>query len=376
MKKRKLFFVFLFMCFSILLPQTKVLATENDETEFITITYICNDITKTETIHPGETLDLWIPEEVDGVTLAYWITNPGVAIEDRNIVTSETVFYEDTTLYPVWKPPVIEVEEEKHPVLDEESIKNLYPPVEEPTEYYVRFVLEDGSYYCTIAVDKNTAIEFFPIEPEKDGYVFVGWYTEKNKGIEVNQKNIITSDMTLYAHWEKVPKGHYLIKFNKNYGTEDLIICELVSKKLDYFPNATRKGYKFKGWYTAKKGGKKIKFGKKAKANMTVYAHWTKVTVKKASIKSLSMEKNKLTVNYKKVSSAQGYQVQVSTSKKFKKKATISKVYKKNQTFTRTVSKLKPNKIYYVRVRAYKKDSTNAKVYGKWSKVKKIRVQS
>ncbi len=107
---------------------------------------------------------------------------------------------------------------------------------------------------------------------------------------------------------------------------------------------------------------------------MTVYAHWSKVTVKKASIKSLSTEKNKLIVNYKRVSSAQGYQIQVSTSKKFKKKATISKTYKKNKTFTRTIRKLKKNKLYYVRVRAYKKDSTNANVYGKWSKVKRIRI--
>lgn len=167
MGKRKLLFILLFMCFSVLLPQTKVVATENDEPEFITITYICNDIIKTETIHPGETLDLWIPEAEGGVTFAYWITNPGVAIEDRNIVTSETVFYEDTTLYPVWEPPVIEIEEEKHPVLDEDAVKNLYPPVEEPTEYYVRFELEDGTHYCTIAVDKNTSIEFFPAEPEK-----------------------------------------------------------------------------------------------------------------------------------------------------------------------------------------------------------------
>lgn len=85
MGKRKLLFILLFMCFFVLLPQTKVVATENDEPEFITITYICNDITKTETIHPGETLDLWIPEAEGGVTFAYWITNPGVAIEDRNI---------------------------------------------------------------------------------------------------------------------------------------------------------------------------------------------------------------------------------------------------------------------------------------------------
>lgn len=205
MGKRKLLFILLFMCFSVLLPQTKVVATENDEPEFITITYICNGITKTETIHPGGTLDLWIPEAEGGVTFAYWITNPGAAIEDRNIVTSETVFYEDTTLYPVWEPPVIEIEEEKHPVLDEDAIKNLYPPVEEPTEYYVTFDgCNDDGYLWTMAVDKNTAIDSFPSEPYKDGYIFKGWYTEKEGGTEVTTKMVVTSDMTLYAHWEGI----------------------------------------------------------------------------------------------------------------------------------------------------------------------------
>lgn len=100
-------------------------------------------------------------------------------------------------------------------MLDEDAIKNLYPPVEEPTEYYVRFELEDGTHYCTIAVDKNTSIEFFPAEPEKDGYVFIGWYTEKNNGVEINQTNIITSDMTLYAHWEKIKRDIMLLHLTK-----------------------------------------------------------------------------------------------------------------------------------------------------------------
>ena len=36
--------------------------------------------------------------------------------------------------------------------------------------------------------------------------------------------------------------------------------------------------------------------------------------------------------------------------------------------------KLKKGKTYYVRVRAYKKDSTGRKVYGKYSTVKKIKI--
>ena len=36
--------------------------------------------------------------------------------------------------------------------------------------------------------------------------------------------------------------------------------------------------------------------------------------------------------------------------------------------------KLKKGKTYYVRVRAYKKDSTGRKVYGKYSKVMKVKI--
>jgi hypothetical protein len=39
-----------------------------------------------------------------------------------------------------------------------------------------------------------------------------------------------------------------------------------------------------------------------------------------------------------------------------------------------TVAKLKKGKTYYVRVRAYKVDSTGAKVYGKWSSVKHVKI--
>lgn len=373
MKKAQRIVTILFACMLLFVSQIKVSATESDEIKKITITYVCDAETKSVTINAGETLDLWIPEGKDGITFAYWITNPEAEIEDRNIVTNETVFYENTVLYPVWNDPLEEIDEDEHPVLSPEDAKNLYPPEKERTEYFVWFEV-DGEKVCTIAVEKNTSIVFFPIEPEKDGYFFLGWYTEKEGGTRVTQKTIIESDMTVYAQWEKIKDGYYLTKFDKNYGTEDLIVAKMVSKKLDYLPEAFRSGYEFLGWYTEKESGRKVKLGEKLKSNMTLYAHWKKVTVKKATIKSLSSNGSTLTVRYKKVKAVDGYEVQVSLSRKFKAKKTISRVYKNNKVFTRKISKLKANKKYYVRLRAYKLDSTDARVYGKWSKVKKIKI--
>lgn len=60
-------------------------------------------------------------------------------------------------------------------------------------------------------------------------------------------------------------------------------------------PTASRVGYNFAGWYTAKKGGKKVDSKTKVnqKGRLTVYAHWTlKTSVKKADIKIKSCTYN------------------------------------------------------------------------------------
>ena len=96
-----------------------------------------------------------------------------------------------------------------------------------------------------------------------------------------------------------------------------------------------------------------------------------KVTVKKVAIKKATKKKSakKASIELKKVNGAAGYQVKVSTSKKFDKKTTVTVNAKSVKV---TVKKLKANKTYYVKARAYKKVS-GSKIYGKWSKVVKVK---
>ena len=134
----------------------------------------------------------------------------------------------------------------------------------------------------------------------------------------------------------------------------------------------SRKGYAFAGWYTDAKFKKKItSISNSAKSDCILYAKWTKVKVAKASLTSAKNSKSKqILLKYKKVSGAKGYEISYSTDKKFKKAVT-----KKNTAKTSyTISKLKKGKIYYVRIRAYKMDSTGKKVYGKYSSVKKVKI--
>ena len=98
-------------------------------------------------------------------------------------------------------------------------------------------------------------------------------------------------------------------------------------------------------------------------------------TVKKPAKVKITKAKNvktkKLTVKWKKVSKAKGYQIQIATNKKFtkgKKTKTLSKT-------TYSFKKLKKNKYYYVRIRAYVYDSNHKKVYGSWSTAKKVKIK-
>lgn len=83
-----------------------------------------------------------------------------------------------------------------------------------------------------------------------------------------------------------------------------------------------------------------------------------------------STKKRKITFKWKKTTGT-GYQYQWSTSKNFKKNY-LTKTTKKTNV---TISTSKSRKTYYVRVRAYKTHSNGKKYYGKWSKVKKVKVK-
>ena len=87
----------------------------------------------------------------------------------------------------------------------------------------------------------------------------------------------------------------------------------------------------------------------------------------------ISLAKNKKTrsiaLKFKKVKNAAGYQYCYSTSKKFKNSR--SKTTKK---LTVSIKKLKKKKTYYVRVRAYSMVN-NKKKYGRWSKVKSVKIK-
>lgn len=98
-----------------------------------------------------------------------------------------------------------------------------------------------------------------------------------------------------------------------------------------------------------------------------------KINPKGTSLSSVKAKKKGFTVKWKKQSTqTTGYQIQYSTSSKFKSAKTVT--VSKNKTTSKTVSKLKAKKKYYVRIRTYKKVGSK-KYYSSWSKAKTVKTK-
>ena len=125
-----------------------------------------------------------------------------------------------------------------------------------------------------------------------------------------------------------------------------------------------RDGYLFAGWYADAGFRSKVE-SITQKRECRLYAKWQKIAL---SAPKLTSMKNPLgptmTVDYSKVPGAAGYEISVSPNTGFSKSST-----KRWETAAggKTLTGLKKNTVYYVRIRAYRWDSAGRKVYGTYS---------
>lgn len=163
------------------------------------------------------------------------------------------------------------------------------------------------------------------------------------------------------------------VYFDANGGSVDTDHKSLMSEELyGPLPTPVRSGYRFNGWFTAPNGGTQIlpTTVVTAKTDTTLYASWSRVNVSKPSKPSAKNGKAKqIKLKLKRTKNAEGYQIQYAKKKNMK-----SARIKNTKKLTTTINKLSRGKVYYIRVRAYRTDSTGAKVYGPWSSKMKVRV--
>lgn len=113
-----------------------------------------------------------------------------------------------------------------------------------------------------------------PADPKKDGYRFVGWYSNESLSEESAYvfTTQVTTDITLYAKWVKV----YRVTFESNGGTQ--MTSQLVAEGDSVVePDQPEKeGYDFKGWYSNAEltDESKYTFSEKVNSDITLYAKW------------------------------------------------------------------------------------------------------
>ena len=196
------------------------------------------------------------------------------------------------------------------------------------------------------------------------------------KPFTISKKTTIKAIAVKDTYWNsdqtsKTVDGRvYTVNFKSNGGSSVSKQYVQYNKVIKKPSNPKRSKYTFAGWYTDSKLTKAWDFNTKIKSGKTLYAKWKKISLKQAVISKVqNVSGKKIKVTVKKVSGADGYQIQYSTKSNMKSAKTVT-----SSKTTTTISKLSKGKKYYVRVKAYKKDSTGKKVAGKWSKVKNLKV--
>ncbi len=202
----------------------------------------------------------------DGYDFAGWYTQ----VEGGTQVKAETTVTETTnhTLYAHWT-------------------KKQTPGPDPVNEVTVTLNANGGTVSeSSIKVTSGQAYGALP-QASRDGYDFAGWYTQVEGGTQVKAETTVTetTNHTLYAHWTKKqdPGSESaneitvtLSSNGGNIGTKNIKVK--TGQPYGTLPEPARKGYTFKGWYTAVEGGTQVtpETTVTESTDHTLYARWEK----------------------------------------------------------------------------------------------------
>ncbi|QMS85129.1 InlB B-repeat-containing protein [Candidatus Xianfuyuplasma coldseepsis] len=115
------------------------------------------------------------------------------------------------------------------------------------TEYVtVSYVSNGGTTISAITIEKGDPIN--PPTPEKDGYVFSGWYQDASFTTAFQSTMMITSDLILYAKWTEVTEDSVIITFESEYGDTPVQLIGLPGDPLTLPSGLSDLFYDFLGW--------------------------------------------------------------------------------------------------------------------------------
>ncbi|MCH5256869.1 MAG: InlB B-repeat-containing protein [Lachnospiraceae bacterium] len=119
----------------------------------------------------------------------------------------------------------------------------------------------------------------------RKGYILEGFYSNPSCTNKISFPYKVTGDATLYAKWEEDDVITYKLMFDSN-GGPAVATAEMPAGKVYYITQrpGARSGYAFAGWFTAAQGGNLVDKIENPTEDVTVYAHWNKLSEEKLSL--------------------------------------------------------------------------------------------
>jgi uncharacterized repeat protein (TIGR02543 family) len=132
-------------------------------------------------------------------------------------------------------------------------------------------------------IEPATTVAALPAEPTKAGSIFTGWNTKADgSGAVFTARTPVTANITVYAQWEAIPEGSFVVTFDKNGGDTDAYPRTAFggAEGVGTFPvPPTKAGYIFSAWNTSADGtGTVFTVKTPVTEAITVYAKWNQAT--------------------------------------------------------------------------------------------------
>ncbi len=187
-------------------------------------------------------------------------------------------------------------------------------------EYEVKFDSNSGSAVQSIVVINGKTIEK-PTDPTRDGYTFIGWYTdEKFMTPFMFGTQPVTADTVLYAQWGQKVFGQdeFSVKFDAgdHEGAVEIASKQTVGGKLYGLETPIREGYEFKGWWYSQTGKAdeltaRVTDNTVFKESTTLFAVWRESRSEGKKLQSPVVSVGSQTISWDSVVGANSYKVSI-----------------------------------------------------------------
>ena len=141
---------------------------------------------------------------------------------------------------------------------------------EDAKSYRITFNTNGGAPISTIVCTEGDAITM-PLNPQKDGYDFAGWFLDAELETEFNLTTMPNHDITLYAKWETKEVTLTLVTFG---GTEIDPITQRYNTLLEKPEDPIKEGHTFAGWYLDSSFENEFDFYRMPSKDTTIYAKY------------------------------------------------------------------------------------------------------